>query len=331
MVGRGRKEASSGLRKLKGPNESLGGDGQAQGRSVTSDKDSSGDLGRMLGLQIEEYRRFLAEMDEIKATRKSLKEKKELERFEKLCECIRHSTILVAEELRKSREMRKMTEGLFTERLPLFDGSNLNVFEWQERVQAIAKSNHWSFSRLMENMPTSLTRIAKRAFNALSIEEKTDESKFFKRMIEQIDPWAAENNRALIRFAKRNSNETMSTYINRLREYIRRAGRDPNHPDIQNMLCQRIHENLPSSDERLLRAAVDDSNKLNLVISKANLLLGDLRHKSEDEQKIKSLDEVRAVDKPNLEHQERTKFWGMCGKCHEVGHSRKYCPKRAKM
>ena len=150
-------------------------------------------------------------------------------------------------------------------------------------------------------------------------------------MIEQIDPWAGENNRALIRFAKRNSNETMSTYINRLREYIKRDGRDPNHSDIQNILCQRIHENLPSSDERLLRAAVDDSNKLNLVISKANLLLGDLRHKSEDEQKIESLDEVRAVDKPVFERQERTKFWGMCGKCREIGHTRKYCPKGAKV
>ena len=331
MVGRGRKDAGTGLRKLKGPDESLGEDGQALGRSDLSDKDSSEGLSKILGQQIEEYRRFLMERDNNKAKLETAREGKERERFEKLCECIRDSTTLVAEELRKSREMREMTKGNFIVRLPLFDGKNLNVFEWQERVQAIAKSNHWNFLRLMEYMPTSLTGTAKRAFDALILDDKNDERKFFGRMISQIDPWAAENNRTLIRTAIRSPNETMSTYINRLREYIRRAGRDPNHPDIQNMLCQRIHENLPSSDERLLRAAVDDSNELNLVISKADLLLGDLRHKSEDEQKIKSLDEVRAVDKPNLEHQERTKFWGMCGKCREVGHSRKYCPKRAKM
>ena len=112
---------------------------------------------------------------------------------------------------------------------------------------------------------------------------------------------------------------------------MRRAGYDPNQSQIQVELRQRVHENLPSSIERQLRATVNEFNELNQVISKADLLLGDLRHESEDEQNVSNLDSVRAEDKTVFERQERTKFWGMCGKCREVGHSRKYCPKRANM
>ena len=139
------------------------------------------------------------------------------------------------------------------EKLPVFNGENHNIFDWQEKVEDVMRNNGWNFTKLLQALPASLTGIAKRAFNELSDEDKRDDSALFLGLRHQIDPFADKKCRALFRTVRRGSGESMSAFISKLRTYIRRSGNDPSQPLIRDMLRDRVYENLPTSNLILLK------------------------------------------------------------------------------
>ena len=69
-----------------------------------------------------------------------------------------------------------------TQRLPTYDGANIEFGEWQDKVEAVLKCNDWGLDKLLETIPTCLTGQAKRSFDTLTEEDKSTKDEFFKQM-----------------------------------------------------------------------------------------------------------------------------------------------------
>ena len=82
----------------------------------------------------------------------------------------REDTALLAAEFEKLRIEKEQSRGRVTQKLPNYDGSNLDFDEWEEKVIAISKCNNWDVGKLLEALPASLSGQSKRALDHLKDE-----------------------------------------------------------------------------------------------------------------------------------------------------------------
>ena len=78
----------------------------------------------------------------------------------------------ITKKLEQLRIEKSKARGKETLRLPQYDGTNLDIDDWQENVEAIAKFNGWDLPKLLEILPISLGVHAKWAFDSLLEVEK---------------------------------------------------------------------------------------------------------------------------------------------------------------
>ena len=176
-------------------------------------------------------------------------------------------------ELERLRIEKVLSRGKVTERLPKYDGTNLDIDEWQEKVEAILKLNGWNISQLLGVLPTSLSCQAKRAFDSLLEEEKSSKDVLFQIMKKKLDPQAKQRNKELFMHAKRGATESVVRFIDRLKMYIRRWGEDPTDDFATEMLKFKCYQCLNQVDQKVLRAAVDHNENLDKIVKKADSLI----------------------------------------------------------
>ena len=232
--------------------------------------------------------------------------------------------------------------------LSLYDGINMAFEDWVEGIKAILRCNDWNHTQLMEALPTSLTGQAKRSFDALKVEEKSTSEVLFKSLREKIAPESKKINKELFVKAKRETGESMVSFMDRCKMYIRRSEGDPNELFVKEFLKTKVLENLSPINKKILTAIMNTTDDLDSLVKSADSMTNSQTEpRSEirdrftrcgpvlEEVDIETLDERE----PNQSHQNvlgyadktergQTGFHGYCGKCHQYGHSRRYCPMR---
>ena len=218
----------------------------------------------------------MKEREEANIQRMREREEANLERFKQLLEnqskYHRQDTENLAKQFEKMRLEKEQARSRQSQRLPTYDGSNIDVDEWQERVDAVMKCNDWGFDRLLEVLPTCLIGQAKRSFDTLTGDEKETKEVFFQNMRHKIDPKAETKNQELFMMTKKGAMESISSYIDRCRMYIRRSGADPTAPFAVEMLKHKVFDSLSSTDRKILKGAVD-GDELDKIILKADSML----------------------------------------------------------
>ena len=144
-------------------------------------------------------------------------------------------------------------------------------------------------------------------------------------MRRQIEPHAESKYRELFRTALREKGETIASFINRLRSYSCRSGRDPRQDLMEEILRFRVFENLPSPVSKILKATTSDSDGLDTIIFKADNLLVD-QIEGKEENVPHEITHSGAMEVKESQQTLTSLFWGKCGKCQKRGHSRKFCP-----
>ena len=114
-----------------------------------------------------------------------------------------------------------------TQKLPNYDGSNLDFDEWEEKVRAISKCNDWEVDRLLAALPASLSGCSKRAYDMLKDEDKLSKEALFQGLRVKLDPTSERKNKELFIQARKGMGESMVAFIDRCRMYIRRSGGNP--------------------------------------------------------------------------------------------------------
>ena len=185
----------------------------------------------------------------------------------------REDTEVLATQFERMRIEKEQARGRQTQRLPQFDGVNLDIDEWQEKTEAVAKCNDWDVTKLMENLPTTLTGQAKRSFDSLTDDDKRTKEEFFQSMRTKLDPQAEKKNKELFMLARRGPTESIMQYIDRLRMYIRRWGGDPKEAFAIEMLKYKTYDSLNPTDRKILNATVDHSEDLDKIILKADTMV----------------------------------------------------------
>ena len=228
---------------------------------------------------IQEFGRVMAESMNRQFDEQKRREENTEERYRELLEgqmkTHREDSEILTREFGKLRIEKELARGRNTVKLPMYDGLNLDIDEWTEKVEACVTCNEWNLDRLMEQIPTSLTAMAKRAYDMITEDDKRTKEAFFASMKNQIDPQAQQRNKELFRLAKKGPGETVTTFVNRLRTYIRRSGEDPKLGFVEDILKYRVYDSLPPSDRKLLKATMDHSTDLDKIIVKAESLVSD--------------------------------------------------------
>ena len=279
------------------------------------------------------------------------REEANLERFKQLLEnqskCHRQDTENLAEQFERMRLEKEQARGRQSLRLPTYDGSNMDVDEWQEMVEAVMKCNDWGFGRLREILPTCLIGQAKRSFDTLTDDEMVTKEVFFQNMRHKIDPKAETKNKELFMMTRKVATESISSYIDRCRMYIRRSGADPNEPFTVEMLKHKVFDSLSPTDRKILKGAVDHSDNLDKIISKADSMLatqtaivGGVTDDPSENKFFRPDDVLNMARGPNYENQQveiqnfQTPQWaaydqpsfdGICWTCGQQGHKSSEC------
>ena len=235
------------------------------------------ELGRLMIQNTNELGRLMIQNTNDQIQRMREREEANIERYKQLLEgqskYHRQDTENLAEQFEKMRLEKEQARSRQSQRLPAYDGSNMDVDEWQERVDAVMKCNDWGFDRLMEILPTCLIGQAKISFDTLTDDEKVTKEVFFRNMREKIDPKAEKKNKELFMMTSKGATESISSYIDRCRMYIRRSGADPNEPFPVDMLKYKVYDSLSPTDRKILNGAVDHGDDLDKIISKADSML----------------------------------------------------------
>ena len=180
---------------------------------------------------------------------------------------------LLTSEFEKMRLERELSRGMQTQRLPNYDGSNLEVDEWQDRCEAVLVCNKWSINNMLAAMPTVLSGAAKRAFDSLMPDDKGTKDLFFTAMRLKIDPISEKKNKENFVLAKKMANESIASFIDRCKMYIRRSGGDTSEKFAVDMLKLKVTESLNSTDRKILNATIGPNETLESIIIKADSML----------------------------------------------------------
>ena len=145
--------------------------------------------------------------------------------------------------------------------------------DWEDKCLAVMTCNKWTLEGLLAAMPACLTSGAKRAFDSLTDEDKETKEAFFKSMRTKIDPQSAKKNKESFIMARRGSAESVTSFVDRLRMYIRRAGMDPNETFALEMSKIKIFESLNATDRKILSATLCQEDDIEKIILTTDSML----------------------------------------------------------
>ena len=186
----------------------------------------------------------------------------------------REDTNTLTGQLERMRFQKEQASQRQTQRLPTYDGANIEFDEWQDRIEAILVCNAMDYTGLLEALPTSITGQAKRSFDSLNNQDRLTKDTFFQAMRKKLDPQAEKRNKELFIAAKRREAETIVAFIDRCRMYIRRSGGSTMEQFAIEMLKYKVLDCLPFMDRKILSATIDTNERLDGLIVKADALLG---------------------------------------------------------
>ena len=244
----------------------------------------------------------------------------------------KENTEIIASEFENIRKEREISRASTIQKLPIYDGANLEIDEWQDRCEAILLCNKWDVKNMLSSMPISLSGMAKRAFDSLLEDDKETKDIFFSSMRQKIDPQSKKKNKELFIMAKKASAESVTSFVDRCRMYVRRAGNDPNEPFTVDMLKLKVYDSLSTTDRKILKAAMGLNENLDSLVEKADSMLGS------------QVDRIGAVFTPEIESQNNWREMAndmvngaerarlnqvvVCYKCNKPGHVRRECRRR---
>ena len=232
---------------------------------------------------------------------------------------------------------KENSRGRQIQTLPKYDGINIEVDEWTDRVRAVLKGNSWDLSKLLEALPGSLSGQAKRGYDSLRDTDRDTIDNLLHNLRNKIDPEAKYRNKELFNYAKRGNKESNHTFADRLRMYIRRSGGDAGQHWAEEMIRSKITESMTPTDRKILRATVNEDGGLDAFIKKADELV------TNEECLIGA---VTAVGNQGFMSQwghpgggmggQQMRgfnggFDGLCWLCEQPGHRRRECPRRGEM
>ena len=185
---------------------------------------------------------------------------------------LREDREVLINQMERLRIEKAQDRGKELQSLPQYDGSNHDIDEWQEKIEAVTKWNRWNPSKLIEVIPVSLSGQAKRAFDSLTEDDKQSVGAFFLSMRRKLDPQAKLRNKELFMLAKRHKNESVSRFVDRLKMYVRRWGKDPTDVFATEIMKYKCFECLSFADQKVLRTAMDQNENLDKIVKIADSL-----------------------------------------------------------
>ena len=226
-------------------------------------------------------------------------------------------------------------------KLPDYNGVNISFDEWEECVKEVVKVNDWNLNMLLLYLPLCLKEKAKESYSSLKPEEKVTKEALFQALRLKLDPEAKSRNLELFMEAKILDGESMNTFIDRCRKYVRLSGGSPTEKFAEEQLKSKVYSNVKAMDRKLLNAVVNSSDDLDKVIRVADSLISKSELQDPITKNMKpSLNKIKCKsdkgghfnqnngkDSPER-NQKFLKPIGPCGKCHQWGHTGKYCPNK---
>ena len=241
-------------------------------------------------------------------------------------------TLVLANQLAQITEQIRKTRLRPTQRLPEFDGTNLNINDWEEKVKEIVNANEWDIGLILVYLPLSLKGQAKQSFQNLRKEDLISKESLIQALKSRLDPNIKTRNKESLVNAKKLPGESMASFIDRCKTLVKRSGGDTEENLVIQLLKDKVVENIQPMDRRLLHVKVLPSDELDKFVDIGEVLCG-----SETDGLVREVDQPERSD---MIHSERIKVnslqevepqkkkVGPCGKCHQWGHTRRYCPKR---
>ena len=246
----------------------------------------------------------------------------------------REDTETLTTQFEKMRMEKEQSRGRKPLKLPPYDGQSMDFNDWQDKTESVLVCNKWDFSTFLELLPTSVSGLAKRAFDSLTEEDKSAKDVFYQKMRVKIDPQSERKNKEMFILARKGPTESIMSFIDRCRQYIRRSGADPNEYFAQEMLRNKVYESLSATDRKILSATISHDEDLDIIVIKADAmastqpeLVGAVREveksKSEETPQARKED----MEKKEMGRQHRHNKLS-CHGCHLRGHIKRYCPQR---
>ena len=291
-----------------------------------------------LNQQLATQRQMLQDREEATIQRLQDREEATIQRFERIIEGQNRNNLqgveMLTGEFEKMRLERETARGITHQKLPNYDGVNMGIDDWIDRIEAVMVCNKWDIKNLLDAMPTCLTATAKRAYDSLVDDDKNTKESFFTAMRIKIDPTSAKKNKELFVLAKRLAAESVTSYIDRCRMYIRRSGGNPSEPFALDMLRLKVFESLSPTDSKILNATVGQDDNLTSLITKADSMLTTQTNMiAVVNQEIKPqniigeapfhIREANGTIVNNVGPRENRNI--VCHRCHREGHIRRFC------
>ena len=251
----------------------------------------------------------------------------------------------LVEQFERMRIAQEVARTQTAQKLPNYDGVNIEFDEWQDKVYACMTCNSWDIDRLLTALPTSLSGQAKRSFDTLSADDKLSRDVLFQALRKKLDPQAEKKNKELFMLAKKGPSESIMTFIDRCRMYIRRSGGDPKEPFAVEMMKFKVLDSLPNTDRKILNATVEHDEDLDRLIVKADAMLesqarligGVMDDQQAQNGRVVAANQGRNNIEQNIGRrnvgnmngnanaQSRRPFQGNCWFCDRPGHMRRDC------
>ena len=246
-------------------------------------------------------------------------------------------TDLLADQLEKIRNEMEKTRQRPVQQLPIFNGENMDIYNWENSVEEVIKCNQWDFESLMNYLPLSLQGRAKEAFSHLSPECKETKQKVFLGMRLKIAPEDVEKNMKLFDEARRNPGESMTAFIDRCKTYIKKARGDITEKFVLGLLEMKLKSNMEQMDQKIISLNIKDRGDLEAAVATADILVNcgnsngstvkverqvPKLQKHKVESKVEQNNSIRDLNS-NSGSKKRT--IGPCGACHRDGHTKKNC------